>query len=393
MKIKSIKILNDGMQPPNAEALFDKIASFGSYAFNKSHSVEYSLISYWSMYIKTCYPAEFYAASMTIQEDDDRLAQLVMDAQNAGIKVLPPDINDSSAQIEIRGELELLAPFQAIKGISENTANAIVELRKHAGGKFTKKEDWSGEVQKTVLGKAKINTGVIGKLDKLGAFASVIGGLPPSHVSRLKDRLELMPGFTVEAVKATRGISDDRAIKLKLVTEFGKFRECEACSLKGGVHVMPIMGKTPKFMVVFDSPNKDEESAKRMMMGDSADVVRAALKDAGISPDDGYYTTLVKSPKSGKMLSNEQINGCSQYLQKEIEILKPPVILVMGGNTLRFFQPSLKGNVADYAGKVIFDPKLDASIVVGLNPMQVYFDASKAKLIGDACQVLKGLIV
>ena len=91
-------------------------------------------------------------------------------------------------------------------------------------------------------------------------------------------------------------------------------------------------------------------------------------------------------------MSNEQINGCMQYLQKEIELLKPPIILVCGAKSLRYFAPSLKGGMAELAGKVIYDPKIDASIIIGINPGMIFFDGSKIKLLQAAVQQLKDLI-
>ena len=112
-------------------------------------------------------------------------------------------------------------------------------------------------------------------------------------------------------------------------------------------------------------------------------MVKAALKGVGLKTSDGYYTSLVKStkPQGQKALTNEQINGCSTWLAREIEILKPPVIIAMGSNAVRYFSPGVKGTPSDLAGKVIFDAKLDASIIFGINPSSVYFDSSKISLI------------
>jgi DNA polymerase-3 subunit alpha len=382
------------MDESRAGLLWDKIEVFAGYAFNKSHSVEYSLISYWTMWAKTYYPAEFFAACMSVQDKEERLAPLVIDAKTAGISVLPPTINVSTTRIEIDAAGNLVAPFQAIKGISDKVGEALVRLRSALGGAFTDPKQLEPEAQKAVAGwtKVKINAAHREALDKVGAFYALTGGLEPLHVDRLKDRLQLMPGFTVEAVKADRSITADRAIQLKLIDVLGKTRTCEGCSLKGGVHVMPRMGKTPKFMAIFDGPTFEEERAGKMLEGKTSDFVKAALKDVGLSPDDGYYTSMVKSPKAGKGYTNEQLNGCFTYVQQEIEILKPPIILLLGTNAFRAFATGLKGGMVDFAGKVIYDPKLDASIVVGINPAQVLFDDRKVTLLQEACRQVAELV-
>jgi DNA polymerase-3 subunit alpha len=377
MKIKSIKTLNNGMGDVQARVTWGRIAGFASYSFNRSHAVEYTVLSWWAMYVKVYYPAEFYAAAMSVVDKEDKLATLVLDARRLDIKVLPPDINGSTDQIEIQSDLVLLAPFQAVKGISDNTAKAIMKLRKDAGG-FTSKLHLESVVTANKMG-AKCNVAHRERLERVGAFYSTDGGLQPMHADRLKDRLELMPGFTVDAVKADRKIIADTFVMSKIIRLHEDTKACDKCSLKGMPHPQPRMGRTPKFMVVFDSPSWEEEKAGKMLEGDGAGFLKAALKDAGLSPNDGYYTSLVKAkrPKGSKSLTTEQINGCSGYLQEEIATLKPPVILAMGSASAKFFLPSFKGSASDLIGKVIFDAKLDASIVFGINPAQVIFDGSK----------------
>jgi len=374
-----------GMSELDAQALWNDIEGFAAYCFNKSHAFAYTLISYQMMWLKVYYPAEFYAASMSVVDDDDKLAPIMMDAKTHGIDVLPPDINKSSDTITIDGERTLYAPFQAIKGISVNVAAKILEVRAAQGKPFESFDQFEEVAKSTVAGKINVRHKEV--LRKVGAFASLGDGLPALHPDRLKDRLELMPGYTVDAVKADRGLNADRIAQLKIAEIIGEMRVCDGCSLSGGQHPTPSMGKKPRFMMVFDSPNWKEAQDGKMLSGDVGDAVRAALKDAGLSPNDGYYTSLVKSvkPKEQKVLSTEQINGCSKYLAREIEILKPAVIVAMGGNAIRYFAPSTKGNPTELVGKTIFDPALDASIVFGMNPSTIYFDASKIKLLQQTC--------
>lgn len=396
---------------PKADALWTSIEGYAAYSFNKSHSYEYSLISWVTMWLKVYYPAEFFAAAMTVIDDDTKLASLVTDAQSKGLQVLPPDLNFSSERIEIAGEDKLYAPFNAIKGISGNVAGAIVKLRHAMGGKFTmtapaskrvitrgaKKgttEDVAAvidgldpEFQKKTLGRTQVNAAARAALDRVGALHSVTGeGRAPTHPDRLKDRIELMPGFTVDMVKPDRGLNVEDLAKIKIQALIGDVAGCEGCSLAGKAHPLPRMGDKPKFMLVFDTPSWREEKAGKMLEGDAAEVVKAALKGVGLKATDGYYTSLVRSPKpkEQKVLTNEQIIGCSKWLMQEIEILKPPVIIAMGSNAVRFFAPGIKGTPADLAGKQIFRADLDATIVFGINPGSLFHDPSKIKLVEAA---------
>lgn len=383
-----------GMTERGASDLWDKIEGFAGYCFNKSHSVEYSILSYWTMWLKVRYPAEFFAAAMTVSDKDEKLTSLVLDARRCGLQVLPPDINHSSDRIEIHGETVLYAPFQAVKGISGNVASNIMAARKVAGRPVNSKADFEAMVAESKLG-AKVNKSHREKLERVGAFASVEPETPAAmHTDRLKDRIELMPGFTVDAVKADRTLSDDRLNKLQIMELIGETRTCEGCSLAGCDHPTPRLGKAPKFMVVFDAPSFQEGKAGKMLEGNIGLYMKTAFREVGLDFNDGYFTSLVKAPKEkdAKGLSMGQINGCSGFLKREIEILKPPVIVALGSNSIRFFAPGVKGAPGELAGKVIFKPDLDASVIFGLNPASIFFDASKGRLLQDVCKKLAELV-
>lgn len=161
----------EGLSKEKAQEIWDAFEKFGGYAFNKSHSVAYSLISYQSMWLKTHYPAEFFAAALTILGEDKHQG-LVKDALTYGIRVLPPDVNVSSNRIEIRtledGSQALYAPFSAVKGCSENGCQAIMRAREKVGGKFESVAQFDEAVEKRAC-----NSRVRESLHKVGAFASI----------------------------------------------------------------------------------------------------------------------------------------------------------------------------------------------------------------------------
>lgn len=400
MKIKSIKPLNDGMSEASAEQLWSAIEGFAAYSFNKSHSVEYTLISWVTMWLKVYYPAEFYAASMTVIDKEEQLVGIVADAQAKKLKVLPPDVNISTSRVEIQGEDTLYAPFQSVKGISTNVAAALVKLREHVGGTFTAGESgvitgFDPAIQKEALGRTLVNSRARESLERVGALHSVTGmGRKPMHPDRLRDRIELLPGFTVDMVKPDRVLEVEGLSAIKITRMITEYTACEGCSLRGAPHPKVRMGAKPKFMVVFDTPTWQEERAGKILEGSTMDVIKSALTDIGLNPADGYYTTLVKSmkPKEQKQLSNEQINGCSKWLQQEIDILKPPVIIAMGSNSVRWFSPGVKGTPTDLAGKVTYRQDIDASIINGISPGSIFHDPSKVKVVQEVFEKLEQLL-
>lgn len=383
---------HSNMDRNQAGVLFDKVEAFAGYGFNRSHAVEYSIISYWTLWVKVYYPAEFYAASMSVV-GEDKLKGLVKDAQDRNIFVIPPDINRSTGQFEIgfdskREQVVLITPFNRIKGCSDNTTNAILAARDKARVLFDSKDHFLENVNKT-----KCNKRIQESLSRVGAFAYLPGAdVPARHPDRLRDQMELMPGLVVDVIKADRKIVTDKFIKTKIIHMMNEVRQCEGCSLKGGVHPVPRLGSKPKFMVVTDSPNFSEEQDDKMLSGVASKYLVTAMKENGLTARDGYFTSLVKSPKTDKMLKNDQINGCSDYLRREIEILNPPVIIACGGAAIRNLVPGVKGGFAELCGQVHYLPNYDASVVFGINPQMIYMDSGKQEMLNEVFKTVADMV-
>ena len=395
-----------GLDDRTAGSIFDKIEAFAGYGFNRSHAVEYSIISYWTMWLRVNYPAEYFAACMSIV-DEEKLPGLVKDAREAGIEVSPPDINLSSYRYTIPNDKTILAPFSAVKGISENTAQRIVELRQANGewrvARVKKKRDGTTEdvweMDTTVIkGRfdtplefelaagapgSKVNSKAVENLQRVGALALIDPGADsPKHFSRRKDQMELMPGLIIDAVKADRTTDlSDKFLRSKVIHLIQDYKKCSDCDLKETPHPTVRAKTTVKFMVVSDCPTWQEEKKDKLLEGDASVYVKGAIARAGLSAAEGYYTTLVKAKKSEKFLTNGQINGCSQWLNRELELIKPAVIVALGSATIKRFVPGLKGGAAEMVGKTIYDPVLDATIICGINAQQIGFDPDKQEVL------------
>lgn len=355
-----------GLEELDAGMLFDQIEAFAGYGFNKSHSIEYSVISYWSMWLKTYFPHAFFAAALTILDEEKRMG-LVKDAERMGITVEPPDANLSTNIYEIDGN-RLIAPFQAIKGCSEKGAEAIIKARKD--GNFKDRYDLEKRVDRRAC-----NIRVIEALDKVGGFAPLKGPGSRLDPARLTDQKALLPGLISRNVKAERMIV---VHKPQLVELIRQTRECSSCSLAEECHPQPRLGKQASIMVISDCPNWGEAKSGKMGEGDAAGALLGALKAAGLSLADVYLTSLVKAPKgSGGQLTNEMINGCSHYLEKEIQMMNPPVIVTLGSNVVRHLLPDVRGGWEEICGQVHYLPSEDRTIICGFNPMMIHFDSSK----------------
>lgn len=369
-----------------AERLFDQIESFAGYAFNKSHAIEYTIISYWAMYFKVRYPAEFFAATMTVLPS----LKIAKDAQKNDIIILPPDINKSSDRFEIReekGRTVLYTPFQLIKGLSAKASEAILNAKRTIGRDFTSKQEFIDTVVRRTC-----NIRVQERLDQVGAFAEIEPGqIPATHPDRLRDQKQLLPDTTISSVKADRKCITDAEAKSALSAMHNACHSCGRCTLSGEPHPQPRLGRSAKIMIVTDCPSYSEGRAGRMTEGD--DVLKNALREADISLSDIYVTSLVKAPKpKGEQLTNEMINGCSGFLEAEIDALKPPVIVTLGGKITRHLLPELKGGWEELAGTEVYDSKRDASIIVGMNPAMLHFKPQKTEVLVSALQQARHLI-
>lgn len=372
---------HSALDPATATTLFDQIEKFAGYGFNKSHAVSYSLLSYMTMWVKAYYPEAFYAACLSILPDD-RLAGLTKDALEHDIYIVPPDINKSSDRYEIgfdvaRGQKVLYAPFQAIKGLAERGAREIVEARKKLGRPFSSKAEFVATVNRRA-----VNIRHQTNLEAIGAFAEIEAGLPARHPDRLRDQKELLPGIVINNVKAERVIVIDGAVSRELVSIVEEAAECKDCPLAGLPHPQPILGKKPRIMIISDMPSWKEEEAGTLGKGDTAKFIKQALDVNGLKLADIYQTTLIKARKPKEMeLENSMVNGCSKFLTREIDLLKPPVIIALGSKIIRHLVPDVRGGWEELCGKSHYDAKLDCTIVFGLNPAQIVFDDSKQALL------------
>ncbi|MBN2290180.1 MAG: DNA polymerase III subunit alpha, partial [Candidatus Glassbacteria bacterium] len=122
-----------GVGPKDAAEVFDLMAHFAGYGFNKSHSAGYAILAYQTAYLKAHYPREFMAATLTSEMNNtDRLAVFLEECRRMKIKVLPPDINESGASFTVVDE-GIRFGLAAIKNVGQKAAESITGLREEDG--------------------------------------------------------------------------------------------------------------------------------------------------------------------------------------------------------------------------------------------------------------------
>lgn len=133
-------------------ALWDQIAAFAEYGFNKSHAVSYTFVTLMSLYLKAHYPLEFFAATLNCEKDTDKIKEYRSEAERFGIKIMPIDINKSGAKFEIVDDT-IYVGLSNIKGIGEEVAEEIVKNRPYTSFEdFLNKFGTDASVVKPLLG-------------------------------------------------------------------------------------------------------------------------------------------------------------------------------------------------------------------------------------------------
>jgi DNA polymerase-3 subunit alpha len=157
----------NGFSTAAIKRLWDVLIPFSDYAFNRAHSAGYGVVSFWTGYLKANFPTEYMAALLTsVRDDKDKSALYLSECRRMGIKVLPPDVNESNAEYTPRGN-DIRFGLAAIRNVGEGVVASIKSARESKGA-FTSFGDFLAKVDAQVCNKKTIES-----LIKGGAFDSL----------------------------------------------------------------------------------------------------------------------------------------------------------------------------------------------------------------------------
>ena len=173
-----------------ASEIFDLLAKFADYGFNKSHAAAYAIVAFQTAYLKANFPVEFLAASMTLDMGNtDKLSEFRRDAERLGIKVERPALNKSGVEFDV-ADGKIFYALGAIKGVGRAAVEAIVAARQ-AGGPFRDLADFARRIDTRLVNRrtieALIAAGALDELEKerARAMAAIDGMLALSN--RVRD--------------------------------------------------------------------------------------------------------------------------------------------------------------------------------------------------------------
>jgi DNA polymerase-3 subunit alpha len=157
----------NGFSVAAIKRLWEVLIPFSDYAFNRAHSAGYGVVSFWTAYLKANFPTEYMAALLTsVRDDKDKSALYLSECRRMGIKVLPPDVNESDAEYTPRGT-DIRFGLAAIRNVGEGVVASIKSARESKGS-FTSFGDFLAKVDANVCNKKTIES-----LVKAGAFDSL----------------------------------------------------------------------------------------------------------------------------------------------------------------------------------------------------------------------------
>ncbi|MDQ1526275.1 MAG: polymerase subunit alpha, partial [Microbacteriaceae bacterium] len=159
----------NGYSPQAVKVLWDTLMPFADYAFNKAHSAGYGVLSYWTAYLKANFPAEYMAALLTsVGDSKDKLGMYLSECRRMGIKVLAPDVNESSGDFTaVAGDIRF--GLGAIRNVGTNVVEAI-RVSREEKGRFESFHDFLRKVPIQVANKRTLES-----LIKAGAFDQMAG--------------------------------------------------------------------------------------------------------------------------------------------------------------------------------------------------------------------------
>lgn len=172
--------VDNGMTYDKAEKIYDLIAPFAGYGFNKAHAACYATIAFRTAYLKAHFPVEFMSALLTAESrgttgpvKNEKIAQAVAECKRLGIKVLPPEINKSFNDFTIENNKDIRFGLSAIKNIGEAAIKNILENRKT--GNFKSFEDFVTRVDLSTINKKTIESLIkAGAMDSFGNRAALL---------------------------------------------------------------------------------------------------------------------------------------------------------------------------------------------------------------------------
>ncbi|MBQ4515374.1 MAG: DNA polymerase III subunit alpha [Clostridia bacterium] len=226
-----------GVSEKVANDIFDEMMDFASYAFNKSHAAAYAMVTYQTAYLKCFYPAQYMAALLSsVLDSPEKVARYTIECNRMGIKILPPDINESCSGFTVSGN-DVRFGLAVIKNIGVAVIDAIVAERVK-GGKFLSYQDFvkrtaslsvSKRVHENLIRAGAFDTLGVKRSQLLAVFESMVDAQADERKRNLDGQMSLFADTESEQVQVSYPNIDEFPLKRLLAME----KECIGFYISG----------------------------------------------------------------------------------------------------------------------------------------------------------------
>jgi DNA polymerase III subunit alpha len=347
-----------GFNNRKIEKIFDLMAQFAEYGFNKSHSAAYALLAYHTAYLKTHYPVEFMAAMLTAETGStDKVVKYINECREMGIPVEPPDINVSDANFTPHGEA-IRFGLAAVKNVGRTAIESILAARKKLG-KFSSIFEVCDKVDLRLLNKRVLESLIkSGAMDGFGARSQLMAVLDKAIEGAQKSQRDQESGqHGLFGVFADESGKQEHADKLPAVPDWDEHQRLAAEKEVLGFFITghPLEKYKDK---IADLRALDTEAIGNMKQGTGKDEICAAGIISNIK---------VQKSKKGDLYAN----GVLEDMAGSVDVIVFPEAYKRLSEKVKLEVPVLiKASVRVEEGA---NPKLAVSEIIPL-------EAAKAKL-------------
>jgi DNA polymerase III subunit alpha len=367
----------NGVDASLARSIFEKIETFASYGFNRSHAAAYALTTYTTAYLRAHFPHEFMAALMSLDMDDvDKTYKNIAALREMRIRLLPPEVNQSGVKFTVAGEA-IRFGLGAIRGVGAKSADAIITVRA-SGGPFRDLLDFCHRV-----GTQVANRRVLEALIKCGAFDS-IAPVRAALMAQVEDALKIAQKMESDAAKGQRGLFGSAG------RPQGLAQPRDPVAPWDQKEMLRNEKEALGFYITAHPLDKYERKLRRLGGVTTAGLM--ALPDASQVRIAGVVQAVkLKNNKSGK-----------RYATFSLEDREGAVEVIAWPETYQKYEALIMGNEPVVArGKLDVDDERAQVILDGLSPLgsalvdsvrEVHITAPRERLANSALEELKALL-
>jgi DNA polymerase-3 subunit alpha len=363
-----------------AKEFWKALQAHARYSFNKSHSVEYAIIAYWTAWCKLYYPVEFICASLTYGQQGKHI-ELIEESVKKGFKLKLPKVGISDAFKWVCRDNVLYVPFIQIKGVGEKTAEECANFKGNSKGFFN--------IAPVKKGKIHSLLEEIGALDKpptlqaseLAAKFDFPIGTPESQHKAISAIVPCANQSNIKGVLDLSNIPRNFPNLLASATFPGhdNLKDCKECSLREQCKspVPPSAGEF-NIMIIGEAPGREEDEQKKGFVGKAGQMLWNELGKYDLFREDFHVTNVCKCyPAQIRTPKAEHIKACYKWLQKEMEFLNPRLILSLGNTSM--FALIGKTGITELNATTVWYDKLNSWVCWGFHPSAVLHNPSNKK--------------